>query len=374
MSSWHKFKCSSGSLTTADYLAQAVYSDEIPDDPQTVEVYGFSRCKTCDEKSHLLGLYAGLFRSLKVEPVDLDRWRREGKLLQNIIEKFSQVPERSRGGYFPWFMRHTDLLDGSASEGEGGSLDSDTHEFIQWLECSRSSLPQGDRNKKIWDLKPIAKRDSYIAHAILLHGAHPHPGWISTDLDIWYELGFCVSRDDHNERGLGGIYNTLTGGNKRPVDYSRSLGVEYKGPPPIPTCTFEEFWHAYDSGKLVQLMDRYGLRRRRLEYKHLSTFLSTPPGSSRPSVWRLRHLLALDNTFQFPAQMAEAARHYGLTSPTAAKERIILIEIYRRILSAGDPLDLHNARRRGDVWTYVQSLVPRVDPSVASILQSLPQD
>jgi hypothetical protein len=203
------------------------------------------------------------------------------------------------------------------------------------------------RKKIIWDLQPSSKLDSYIAYSSSLHGAQPHPVLVSTGLDIWYELGFCVSRDDHDERGLSGIYNTLIGGNKRPVDYSRSLGVKYKGPPPIPTCTFEEFWHAYDSGKFIQLMDRYGLRRRRLEYKHLSTFLSTPLGSSRPSVWRLRYLLALDNTFQFPAQMAEAARHYGLTSHTAAKERIILIEIYRRILSAGDPLDLHNARRKG---------------------------
>ncbi|KAF3401341.1 hypothetical protein DPV78_005156 [Talaromyces pinophilus] len=309
-----------------------------------------------------------------VGPVELDKWPRNGKLLKNIIEKFEQVPEESRGPYFPWFMRNTNLVDENASEGELGNLDADTHEFIQWLECSRSYLPQEDRTENIWYLRPIAKRGSYIAYPISLHGSHPHPGWISNDLDIWYELGFCVDGDESEEMGLGGIYNILIGGNKSFVDYSKSLRTESDGPPPTPTCSFEEFWHAYESGRLIQLMDRYGLKQRRLEYKHLDTFLTTRPGSSRPSVWRLRQLLALDNTFHIPTQMAEAARHYSLTPRAGAKEKTILTGLYPRILSVGDPLDLHNARCRGYVWTYAQSLVPNVDSSVASILQSLPRN
>lgn len=374
MSSYHRFECSSGPLTTADYLERAVYSDEIPDDPQTAEDYGFTRCKTWYQKSHLLGLYGGLFKSLEVGPVELDRWRRDGELQQNIIEKFSQVPQGSQGAYFPWYLRNIDLLNESTSEGGGGDLDSDTHEFIQWLEHCRPFLPRNDKTKNIWALEPIAKRDSYIAYAISLHGSHPHPGWISYGLDIWYELGFCVAGDESHEMGLGGIYNRLIGGNKSFVDYSRSLGIDYDGPPPTPTCSFEEFWHAYESGRLIQLMDLYGLKQGKLRNRHLDTFLSTPPGSSRPSVWRLRHLLALDNKFQFPAQMDEAARHYSLTPRTGAKERTILTVLYRRILSAGDPLDLHNARRMGHVWTYVRSLVPDIDSSVMSILRSLPRD
>lgn len=228
-------------------------------------------------------------------------------------------------------MKNTKLLDKNTSEADGGNLDSDMHEFIQWLECCRPCLPQDDKPKNIWHLEPITKRDSYIAYSISLHGSHPHPGWISTDLDIWYELGFCVAGGEGEEMGLGGIYNILIGGNKSFDDYSKSLGTEYDGPLPTPTCSFEEFWHAYESGSLIQLMDQYGLKQRRLEYKHLDTFLSTRPGSSRPSVWRLRHLLALDNIFHIPMQVAEAARHYGLTPRTGAKERTILTGLYRRI-------------------------------------------
>lgn len=190
MSSSHRFKCSSGPLTTADYLARAVYSDEIPDDPQTVEDYGFSRCKSWNEKSHLLGLYIGLIKVLEVRPVDLDQWRRDGKLVENIVAEFNKRPKQSRGAYFPWFMKHTYLLNESASDGDGDGDGGDSAEFVRSLESSRSSLPQDDRTKEIWDLQPITKRDSYIAYAIYLDRANPHPAWVSTDLDIWYELGF----------------------------------------------------------------------------------------------------------------------------------------------------------------------------------------
>lgn len=97
MTSLHRFKCSSGSLTTADYLERAVYSSEIPDDPQTIDDYGFSRCKTRNQKFHLLGLYEGLIKVLDVVPAELDQWRRDGRLLQNIIEKFSQAPREVKG-------------------------------------------------------------------------------------------------------------------------------------------------------------------------------------------------------------------------------------------------------------------------------------
>jgi hypothetical protein len=110
MSSRHRFECSSGHLTTADYLELAVISDEIPDDPQTLDDYGFSHCETWNQKSHLLGLYKGLLLFLKVRTLDLDQWRREGRLVDNIIAEFSNIPEKSRGKYFPWFLRHTHLL------------------------------------------------------------------------------------------------------------------------------------------------------------------------------------------------------------------------------------------------------------------------
>jgi hypothetical protein len=210
-----------------------------------------------------------------------------------------------------------------------------------------------------------------MAFSGLLHASHPHPEWVVRGWDMWYDLGFCVCREKHEEGALGSLYNELIGGNKYFVDYSRSLGVEYNGPPPTPTCRFEEFWHAYEAGKLIQLIDRYGLRHARWKFQYLDTFLSSRPGSSRPSVWRLRHLLALQSTI-IPPKLTPAARHYGLTQSMGAKERIGLTEVYRRVLSNGDPMELHRAQYRGEVLTYAQSIMKTIDADVASILQSLP--
>lgn len=66
MSAQHRFTCSDGALTSADYLERAVFLDKIPDDPQTIDDYGFSRCETWNQKSHLLGLYKGLLWGLNV--------------------------------------------------------------------------------------------------------------------------------------------------------------------------------------------------------------------------------------------------------------------------------------------------------------------
>jgi hypothetical protein len=211
-----------------------------------------------------------------------------------------------------------------------------------------------------------------MAFATLLHTSHPPPEWVLYGLDMWYDLGFCVCCDIHEEGALGSLYNKLIGGNKYHVDYSRSLGVEYDGPPSIPTCSFEEFWHAYESGNLIQLMDHYGLKQHRSEFKHLDTFLGSRPGLSRPSIWRLQHLLAFQS-ISIPPQLAQAAQQYGLTQSVGAKERIGLTEVYRRVLSNGDPIELHRARCRGEVLTYAQSIVKNIDADVALILEFLPR-
>jgi hypothetical protein len=84
---YHRFICGRREIITADYLEEAVISDELPDDPQTREDYGFSRCEKLEEESHLGGLYTGLFKVLDVSSEELDQWRKSGVLTENIISK-----------------------------------------------------------------------------------------------------------------------------------------------------------------------------------------------------------------------------------------------------------------------------------------------
>ncbi|KAJ0423603.1 hypothetical protein BJY00DRAFT_277887 [Aspergillus carlsbadensis] len=359
----HRFQCSSGALTTADYLESAVLRDEIPDDPQTLEDYGFSRCITWNQKSHLAGLYKGLLLPLKVDAKKLDRWLHEGSLVLNIIREFHRLPEGSRGSYFPWFLKNKHLLDSAEP------LNESHHQQAPqvWIEEAKSYLPLEEQTRAITDMQPVARRDVFIAFAGLLQSGYPHPKWPS-----WYTLGFCTCRDEWEERSLGSTYNRLIGGNKIQVDYHISLGSEYSGPPQTPTCSFVEFWDAYSSGTLSELFDKYGLKQWRLRFKHLDTFLSVGYSSPRPSVWRLRHLLALDDPINIPPQLRGAVGDYGLTISMDARWKLGLLEVYRKIFSRGDPMELHAARTRGEALKYVASVVPEIDPHVALILKSLP--
>jgi len=68
----HLFTCGARALTTADYLKDAILRDEIPDDPQTVEDFGFNRCNSWAQKSHLLGLYKGLLIYLEIRSQEVN--------------------------------------------------------------------------------------------------------------------------------------------------------------------------------------------------------------------------------------------------------------------------------------------------------------
>lgn len=111
---FHRFACK-GELTTADYLMRAVILDKFPDDPQTIEDFGFGRCETWVQKSHLLGLYKGLLIYINVSREELHRWRVEDTLKENIIRVFQTIPKRNRGGYFPWFLQNTHISERNLS-------------------------------------------------------------------------------------------------------------------------------------------------------------------------------------------------------------------------------------------------------------------
>jgi len=68
MSWYHLTKCSARSLTTADRT------------PDTRDDFGFSRCRTWMEESHLIGLYRGMVAlSDEIYAPDLHEWRERGE-------------------------------------------------------------------------------------------------------------------------------------------------------------------------------------------------------------------------------------------------------------------------------------------------------
>jgi hypothetical protein len=363
----HRFLCTGRPLTTADYLERAVLDDSFPDDPQTMEDYGFSRCETWQQKSHLLGLYNGLLINIGhcVSSQELDQWRKNGKLTENIINKYMEIPERSRGGYFPWFLKNKHLLDNRYNPSK-----SELEWFNDSIREATNHLQPEDQGKHYVELQPCEKRDSFVFFALALHHVHPHPG---DPNDLWYNFGFCTCADEHEEMMLGGLYSRLVGGNKYWVDYSKSLGENiYDGPSNLPKATFNEFWRAYKIRKLIQLMDQYGLRERRQQFKYLERFLAVRPVDHRPPVWRLCHFLAFEPmSVDLPEAVLIGAQCYGFSPELSACTKIDLMSFYRDLIRNGGPIELDQARSQGKLLEYAQRRLGKIEMDVAHVLRNL---
>jgi hypothetical protein len=82
----------------------------IPSHPQTCIDYGFSRCNTEKELSNLISLYIGLIKLLEVDPMDLHRARRKGRLASEIMFHYEKLPIPNRGDYYPWFLKNLHIV------------------------------------------------------------------------------------------------------------------------------------------------------------------------------------------------------------------------------------------------------------------------
>lgn len=127
MSFYHLTKCSARSITTADILCHDAVGDRLPQDPETCEYFGFTRCRDWRDQYHLLGLYQGLILSLDIGAIQLNEWREKDILVSKIIEAFSKLPEHNRGSYFPWFLGNQHILDNSTPPLQLGGEDNPLH-------------------------------------------------------------------------------------------------------------------------------------------------------------------------------------------------------------------------------------------------------
>ncbi|KAF2120771.1 hypothetical protein BDV96DRAFT_595184 [Lophiotrema nucula] len=366
---FHRFECAGRALTTADYLERAVLEDELPDDPQTLDDYGFSRCKTWNQKSHLLGLYGGLLKGDKLSSEEVDEWRRSGTLVENIVSKYMAIPERYRGSYFPWFLQHKYLLEDDFPVED--PIMAEMEFLAAAIENAAVFLKPEDQMKHFTQLEPVEKRDAFLFFAMARESTHPHP---TDSSDLWYKFGFCTCREKHQERNLGGLYAKLVSGNKFHQDYERSLGIPMPKQLRVREATFDEFWHAYRDGSLISLMDKCNLSRDRQAFQNLESFLAVRPGSPRPLVWRLRHYLEFEEMrANIPEDVLTGAQAYGMSSELNPREKMEMTTFYKKLWSQYDldPLEMEDARCRGRLVEYAQKRLPNLDPDVARLLEKL---
>ncbi|KAL3423505.1 hypothetical protein PVAG01_05252 [Phlyctema vagabunda] len=340
-SGFHLFTCTKRPITTADILYEDIADDKLPDSEDVLRDYGFNYFTSFADRSKLLGLYKGIWYSDEITAEDLHRWRVEGSLLAHIKEYFYSIPERYRGGYFPWFLNHTDCLDEPLT-----SQSANDKLVATFFDKAKSYLDVEDRNKELHQLEPEAKMLSYGMLACCTHAAHPNP--IEQN---WYNFGFCTCKDESSERSLGGLYQQLLLGDSLFEDtLGRLLPSHLKVKN---TATFTEFWRAFESGSLISLMDSKGLKSPRHAFPHLEGFLSVSRRGLQPTVWRLKQYLAIDDPAEHEPPRPVWA-DYGFMNCRDFEETCILMEIYKRLLIKADPLDLHAACLKGNLFDFAQ--------------------
>jgi len=349
----HIFTCAVGRpLNSADHLYSACEENLLPEDPQTLEDFGFSQLPSFPDRSNLLGLYQGLLR-LDIPSQTVHRWQVEKSLEKNIIKAFSRLPEASRGGYFPWFLRNKTKVFSDAKT-------TDESRVSRLFAEARLQLDPEDREKEPADLQPKAKQVSFQFYTVILNLYHPPP-----TLPSWYEFGFCVCNDEEEEGRLGSLYQQLIAGKKFWRD-SPSLTSEKD--PDARICTFTEFWKAYESHTLIELMDSKGLHQKRLENspRHLEVFLRGGT-LSMISVWELKLFLAVEEVVE-PEECVGV--DYGFRNCRTFQETLDLKEVYRKVLRVADPVDLHNACIAGELFNFGSKLV-KLAPRFVSLMRNL---
>jgi hypothetical protein len=321
-------------VPSAYHLARSCYRDLLPIDEQTLEDYGFNRAIMPSNQTMLLGLYQGLFNYFEIKPKTVLTWKREGILIPEIKKVFEGIPPQNRGQYYPWFLEHQDLLDPSLEPSTKVMEDFRLGMVMRaWRHFGGRPLPNStafndiEIEKATW---PQYKQDCFNLCELVLSNLHPNPFQC-----MWLSFGFCTTRSQYDEMQLGRAYRTL-----------------------VMSCSFEEFYQAYDSCSLVQLFSSKNINLERFSL-HLADFLVNAPRMNK-SVWNLKQFVIADepdsDTGSVPVPSVRV--DYGFFNCRNEEEVVQLKEVYKKVFkeeSNGDPLKLHEACLQGKIYDYVRT-------------------
>ncbi|KAJ8092497.1 hypothetical protein PM082_023750 [Marasmius tenuissimus] len=328
-------------IHTGHFLLRACFRDLLPSDPQTCEDYGFERAG--EHVGMLFGLYQQ-FRyawsqssGRRLTAKELNKWRKEGTLIEKIKEAFEAIPEISRGMCYPWFCQNQWILDGSPIP----------EEYQPQAQAKRMEKRAWERMGKDHSAEfpswPETKRMNFWHYAMILSSTHPSPREA-----MWIRAGYCVVRDDYHEMRVAAIYTVLF------ID-----------------CTFEEYNDACDSSKVFDLITKYDVLSRSgptggpfvnpclydtseeiAIVEGLRVVLSMPHPYS---VWSLKCCVLDDGIKPIPAVIVD----YGFMNCKTPSEREALANKYRAVFKAKDfnEIKLHEACIQGKIFEYAKDRV-----------------
>lgn len=343
----HLFSCSKRPLTSADYLWKSCRDDILPEEEEVLEDFGFNNVTFRKGQTMLFGVYQGLYLSGNFSAEEIHEWRVEGILDDKIKEFYYNIPERVRGKYFPWYLENFNALERRMTKDEAQET-----LIATFYDKAKPYLDIEDRNKTARELKPVAKGSSYNLLAGMLLRGTPN-----LRDENWYSFGFvtCHKGDEPwrwEEGQLLDIYQLLL----TEDDGSSFYEFHNRRRKITQPATFTQFWKAYESGTLIQLMDSKGLRTLRSQLPFLEGFLSAPPGGPRPSVWNLKQFLEINDPMDHPP-IRPVHVDYGFMNCRTIEETCTLMEIYSNLFKKASPLDLHQACIAGKLFQFASGYV-----------------
>ena len=340
----HLFMCSKRPLTSANYLWESLREVQLPEEDDVLQDFGFNNATSVTDKYHLLGLYIGLYLSGKFSAEIIHDWRVKGILVEKIKEFYYGIPEGSRGEYFPWFLKNSYALERSITTDESQQITAAT-----FYDEAKLYLDIEDRDKRPMNLKPECKGIAYGLLAQILLRFSPDP----TQKD-YYSLGFVTCRGHYEESTLVNLYLLLVteSDESRFYDFYNSR----RGEEAARSVTFEQFWKAFEAGKLIELMDSKGLKNLRSGLLFLEGFLSVPPTGPHPSVWSLKQFLKINDLEKRPPAPSVLC-DYGFGNCRTREETWLLMETYKKTSETANPLALHQACVKGQLFSFVSLFV-----------------
>ena len=342
----HIFKCNPRRpINTADHLALAVRQDLLPTDLQTLKEWGFDKAQLFppDGPFKLFGLYVGLIQYCDVKPMQLHKWRLQGRLIPEIKAVYEAIPAHARGGYYPWFLEHQSVLEEPETEPEESKALIEDLERRAWTALGKPpTAPRSAILEYLGEL-PMDHRVCFFFYGGLLLSTYPSP-----PTDQYIQFGFCVCPTQYEEMNLTRAYIAL-----------------------LKACTFDDFCDAYSSGTLLDLFANNGVAiPSEQAYLLADVFAGSRPDESMKSVWNLK---------QWVASGCEGSPHisvavdYGFFNCSDQEDRRQLITLYKTFFESphSDPIKLHEACAAGRLLHFFTEEVKMTLPGSRQLFQRL---
>ncbi|KAJ7149221.1 hypothetical protein C8R43DRAFT_505180 [Mycena crocata] len=277
--SGHLVDCNPGRpITSADHLRAAVHRKKVPENPEALSDYGFTRVDEMGGKA-LLDVYRVVFDE-GVHSRDINSWEKLGSLLKEVEKLLKRLETWKTQLVMPWFEAHRYAFDPALP------IPQEANPLLLAVEGAQVKLwnSVGDfPSQSIGDIRKAMNRDwseerlDFFLFRSTLELFHPAPS-----LDTWVDFGFCACHDESEEGFLNVTYQILVG-----------------------RCSYDEFFEAYNTSTIIDLLDAKELRGRRMVLPYLEDVLSGSPRVFK-SVWYLKQHTVLSRP------SVHITRHIGL--------------------------------------------------------------